>query len=371
MNILILNWRDIEHPLSGGAEISLFEQARYWIKNGAQVTWFSSSFKNAKAQEKVEGIRILRVGSHYTVHIFAFIFYLLGRFRNFDIVVDCFHFVPFFSPLYFRKTKIIALINEPAKDVWFKNIFFPVNLVGYVSEPLFFVPYRSKQFITGSDSVGKDLSKSYKIPKENIHVIHHGVTVWSSPAEIKKNKIPTVIYASTISRDKGIEDALSAIAEFRKKRKGVQFWVIGKTEDKRYFEKIKERVKKLGLWSITRFFGFVTEEKKFELLTRAWVLIHPSIREGWGLNVIEAASMGTPTVGYKVMGLVDSVIQEETGILTEVNPTALARGLERLIFDRKLYNSLSKNAVLWSKRFSWEKAGCESWDLIMQVHKQS
>src|SRR5689334_2645433 len=100
MKILILNWRDIKHPLSGGAEISLFEQAKIWTKKGAKVTWYSSSFKNSKKEEVIDGIRFVRNGSHYTVSLNFFADYLMGKFKSIDVVIDCFHFVPFFTPLF-------------------------------------------------------------------------------------------------------------------------------------------------------------------------------------------------------------------------------------------------------------------------------
>ena len=63
-----------------------------------------------------------------------------------------------------------------------------------------------------------------------------------------------------------------------------------------------------------------------ERLARAHVLVATSIREGWGLNVSEAAACGTPTIGYSVPGLVDSV-RASGGALVEPTPTALGTAL--------------------------------------------
>src|SRR5437763_577318 len=114
MKILILNWRDIKHPLGGGAEISLFEHAQYWKRQGAEVIWFSSIFYNARAEETIKGIKMIRKGSHYTVQLRGIFYYLTGRFGKTDIVIDCFHFLPFFTPLFIDSTKTIALIHEVA-----------------------------------------------------------------------------------------------------------------------------------------------------------------------------------------------------------------------------------------------------------------
>ena len=105
MNILILNWRDIKNPLAGGAEISLFEHAKYWKSKGAEILWFTSSFKGAKEKEKIDGINIIRKGSYHTVHVHAFFRYIESA-KNTDIIIDNFHFVPFFTPFYACKKNV-------------------------------------------------------------------------------------------------------------------------------------------------------------------------------------------------------------------------------------------------------------------------
>lgn len=370
MNVLILNWRDIKHPLHGGAEISLFEHAKYWAKQGTSVCWFTSSFEGGREEEEIEGIRIVRRGSHYTVHLWALFYFLKGRFRDIDIVIDSFHFIPFFTPLYLSDKKIIALINEPAKKTWFENISLPFSLIGFLLEPLFFVLYKNSHFITGSSSIAHELEKEFGIRHEYVHVIHHGVKVKRPKKNIRKEKNPTVIYISRISSDKGIEDALHAIGIVQKKIPQLKAWIVGKAQSSFYLRKIERLVLTLGLKKIVRFFGFVSEEKKFELFSQAWVLIHPSIREGWGLNVIEANAMGTPSVGYRVSGLKDSIKDKVTGILTQKNTYQdLADAVFKIIEDKHMYQKFSKNAIAWSKKFVWKKSVGESWNLIASIER--
>lgn len=63
------------------------------------------------------------------------------------------------------------------------------------------------------------------------------------------------------------------------------------------------------------FAGHVSEAEKHRLLCAAWLLLHPSAVEGWGLVVTEAATRETPTVAFDVPGLRDSVVDGETGVL--------------------------------------------------------
>ncbi len=152
MKILILNWRDPKHPFAGGAEKSVMEHAKRWKKEGADVSWFAASFDRARKEEVVDGIKIIRRGNHYTVHLYFVIYCLSGKMEEFDFIVDCFHFVPFFSPIFMKKVKRIAIVQERAGKLWFKNLIFPLSLIGYLLEPFFFKLYKNTIFLTGSES---------------------------------------------------------------------------------------------------------------------------------------------------------------------------------------------------------------------------
>jgi len=61
--------------------------------------------------------------------------------------------------------------------------------------------------------------------------------------------------------------------------------------------------------------GKVSERRKAELLSEAWVLVHTALHEGWGLVIMEAAASGTPSVAYDVPGVRDAVVDGVTGVL--------------------------------------------------------
>lgn len=364
MKILILNWRDIKHPLAGGAEVSTHEHAKRWVKEGHEIIQFSSAISGERTEEIIDGIKILRRGNHYTVHIHAMFYFLKHLQGKVDLVIDQFHFIPFFTPLYVR-TKILAFIHEIASETWFKNASFPINFIGYIFEPFFFVFYKKIHFITVSESTKKDLNK-LGIKDENIHLIHNGVNVISSFS--KKEINPTLIYLGRLAKDKGIEDAIHAFYKLQLIFKNINFWIVGKEEKEGYKNYIENILKKMGIDKKVKFWGHVSEKMKFNLLKKAWILIHPSIREGWGLTVIEAASCGTPTVAYNVSGLRDSIINGKTGVLVDnKTPEELANKINSLLNNINSYNILSRYALKWSKNFSWEESTSQSLDLIKKI----
>lgn len=361
MNILILNWRDIKHPQAGGAEISTHEYAKRWVKDRHTVTQFSSAVLGEKEKEKIDGVQIIRRGNKYTVHLHAFFYYLFYLRNSVDIVVDEFHAIPFFTPLYVRVKKI-AFIHETTEEIWFRNSSFPINILGFLFEPFFFRLYHNIPFITVSQSTKNDLIK-FGVQENKIHVIHNGVK--SMIVNARKEKSPIVIYLGRLAKDKRTHDALIAFYLVQKKIKDARFWIVGKEETKGYRKELEKTIQELKMQKKVTFFNYVSDAKKFNLLKKSWVLIHPSIKEGWGLTVIEAASQGTPTVAYDIAGLRDSIVDKKTGVLvSDKTPKQLAKNTVMVLEDKILYNTLSKNAYQWSKKFTWEDASNKSLAII-------
>lgn len=366
MNILVLSWRDPKHPMSGGAEQVMHEHMKGWISAGHKVTLFASAF-GGKKTEVLDGVTIIRQGRQILgVHLKACIWYITGKHENFDLVVDQFHGIPFFTPLYVRAKKL-AVVQEVARNVWLKNhLPSPFNwifgIVGYVTEPLYYLFYKNVPFMTGSASALKDL-ESIGISAKQITIVPHGVKL-SLPKHLpQKEKVQTIIFLGAIAKDKGIEDALKAFSILSKSG-NYQFWVVGKAGEM-YLSEVKRITDQLGLTKNTIFWGFVSEQKKFELLSKAHIMINPSAHEGWGLVNIEANSVETPVIAYPSAGLVDSVKNNESGIITkDSTPESIATEVTRVLSDQKLYKKLQKGAQKWSQQFTWPSSQKKSLDLI-------
>lgn len=373
MRVLIFSWRDPKHPLAGGAEQVMHEHMKGWLRKGHQVTLFSSRFAKSASSEILDGVTIKRSGFQYLGVQMAGCWFYLQHGGDYDLIVDQFHGIPFFTPLYVRKP-ILAVIQETARKVWFLNpLPWPLNwlvgIMGFFSEPFIFLLYKNVPFMTGSDSAKVDLAK-FGINSANITVVPHGVIVKKPHPLPKKEQLWTIVYLGVLSKDKGIEDALRCF-RILKNHGRFNFWVMGRSETTAYSEKIKRLVEKLGLENKVKFWGFVSPQQKFQLLARAHLLINPSIREGWGLVNIEANSLGTPVVAYNSLGLVDSVKDGVSGVLCQLNtPEELAREMVKIVNNHKLYQRLQQGAKSWASNFSWEASVKLSLRLIEKTAKR-
>ena len=145
----------------------------------------------------------------------------------------------------------------------------------------------------------------------------------------------------------------------KKKVPDAELWVFGDGP----LRKTLERLSGSGI----RFFGNLSSFERRELLKKCWVLIVPGLREGWGLNIIEANALGLPAVAYDVPGLRDSVKDNETGMLAEGgNIRDLAEKTIDLLTNSPFREKLRVNSLNYSKQFSWEKTANELMKLITQ-----
>lgn len=379
MKILILSWRGPGHPHAGGAEIVTHEHSKAWVKKSYEVTLITSSFEGCKKEEIIDGVKIIRLPGTNNINlqiitspISAFLWYVFKNKENFDLVIDHFHGWPFFTPLYV-KSKKLAFIHEVANEVWIHNPWkWPLNLIlafiGIISERPIFYLYKKIPFLTVSNSTKEDLIK-FDIPENLIEVINNGVII-EKVKKIKKEKNPTIAFLGAIAKDKGIEDAIKIFNVLEKLNINFRFWVIGKG-DKKYLDYLNRNLINFPKKKI-RFWGFVSEKKKFELLSRIHILINPSFKEGWGLVNIEANSMKIPVIGYNVSGTKDSIIDKKTGILVPLNDIDnFSVEVNNLINNPKMYLELRKNAYIWSKNFSWKKSTNKSLEIINKIIKNT
>lgn len=353
--ILILNWRDIRNPSSGGAEVLTHEMAKRWVLSGHRVDIFSSYFHNSKKTEEIEGVKVFRDGNPDARHLFnsvhfkALLFYIKNR-KNYDVVIDEIHGLPFFTPLYVGKKKV-ALICEVAGEIWDKNFSFPFNIIGKLIERNYFALYRDIKFLTISESTKADLIK-YGVKPQNIIVLPMGINIPENIALFPKEKSPTLIFVGRLMKAKGIEDAIEVCRLVKGKIPSIKLWIVGRG-DKKYEQELKARVDEYGLKKNIKFLGFVDQKSKFEMLSRANLLIAPSIKEGFGLTIPEAGIVRTPSVAYNVNGLRDLIINRETGILVKLNTKEMSKGVIELLEDNSLYKKVQSGVFQFSKKFNW------------------
>jgi glycosyltransferase involved in cell wall biosynthesis len=175
---------------------------------------------------------------------------------------------------------------------------------------------------------------------------------------VPKEDMTTFLYVGRMAPSKRVHDIIEAFARFRAQGRAAKLWLIGDGTS-RYLADLRRQVARLRLDGTVEFLGRVAADVKHDRMTRAHVLLMASVREGWGLSIVEANVCGTPAVVYDVPGLRDAVRNRETGFVVPPTPDSLADGMERITADTDLYQRLAQAAKLWSSSFSFDTAAQE------------
>jgi len=360
LRLLWFNWRDIKNPDAGGAEVFTHEVACRLAKKGYDVTLFTARFPNSRKREEIDGVKIVRDGGKYTVYNKARHHYRIHE-QDYDIIIDEINTRPFLTPKFVNDKPILAVFHQLAGQFWFYETFFPLNYLGYYYlEKKWLSYYRNVPVVTVSNSSKDDLNL---MGFKNIFIVPEGLNATPLLSVKEKGNSPIVVFIGRLKKAKLPDHALEAFRLIKEEMKDAKMWIIGDGY-------LRERLQNSKVKDII-FYGNVKDDIKYDLLSKAHLVLVPAVREGWGLVVTESNAMGTPAVAYNVPGLRDSIKDGITGILTKENCShALSKSALCLLNDRELLFKLSCNALAYSRQFSWENTA-QAFDNIIRNNLNS
>lgn len=361
MKILVINWRDIKNPLAGGAEVYFQEIFKRIAAAGHTVNLLCVKFPGASESETIDNIEIRRIGGANT---FNFAVYRqlkdIVEQENYDIVIDDLNKIPFFSPWYTKKPVLVMMMHLFRSSI-FKEVFFPFGAYVYLSESFIPLCYKNQLFVALSESSKKDLLK-FGIDEHRIVVVPPGTDTIKFRPDFSKKGEKLIVHVGRLKKYKSADHLILAAKLLTEKHKDFKVMILGDGDD---LPRLKELNTKLGMEEIVHFTGFIPESEKIEIYQKAAILVENSVKEGWGLIVMEANACGTPVVASKVPGLVDSVIENKTGFFYEYgNIQELAQKIEKLLNDEALRNEMGKNGIEWANQLTWDKTADKMMDAI-------
>ncbi len=169
---------------------------------------------------------------------------------------------------------------------------------------------------------------------------------------------PHALFVGRIQPLKGVDVALDAAALIAAEVPGFRFTVIGGPsgpEGEAELVRLRSRAAEPDLAGVVDFVAPVAHGDLADFYRAADVVLLPSRSESFGLVAAEAQSCGTPVVAACVGGLEYVVSHGRSGLLVEGwTPDAYARAVIHVLTDPPLAARLSKGALEWSKRFSWD-----------------
>jgi glycosyltransferase involved in cell wall biosynthesis len=195
--------------------------------------------------------------------------------------------------------------------------------------------------------------------KGRVEIVNPGVDYkikFSRSRMYKDTKRWNIITVGSIIPRKGYENLIEPIKNLKSYINKV--YIVGKIENKKYFDYLVRKIRELGLEGKFEFTGYVARELLCELYIKSELFVSTSLHEGYGMAISEALLHGLPVVATAAGAISELIQHEKTGLLVEPsNPKALEDALKKLFMHPEFADEISQNIRIWCK-------GLKDWDEV-------
>ena len=347
-SVLFVNWRDSTHPAGGGSERYVERIACGLAGRGYDVSMVCPRHANAPGDTLVDGVRYLRRGGMYTVYLWALLTIVL---RRPDVVVDVQNGMPFLARLVTRRP-VLVLVHHLHKDQW-RTSFGPVlgRLGWWIESWLAPRVYRRCPYVTVSESTRNGLI-GLGVHPARITLAPNGTDPVPPVASVRSPE-PLIVVVGRLVPHKRIEHAIDALDRLRERWPTLRLDIVGQGH---WQPRLLDYAAKRGVADRTVFHGWLDERDKHEILARGWAHLCPSVQEGWGQVVMEAAAHGVPSVAYRSAGGVcESILDCRTGLLAD-DPDEFIAGVDMLLCCRHLREAMGEQGVVHARSYDWQSS---------------
>ncbi|MGV8141874.1 MAG: glycosyltransferase family 4 protein [Candidatus Woesearchaeota archaeon] len=148
-----------------------------------------------------------------------------------------------------------------------------------------------------------------------------------------------------IEEYKGIQDIILLANDFPK----INFIIAGK--DQGYLNQLKKMIIANKVNNV-KFIGEIDEEEATAILQNAYTFMFPSRKEGWGIVLAEAMSVGVPCIAYNIPNVRTVFTNQKSGLFVN-DITEMKQALKKMIKNKKLYQAMSKNAIIEAEKYDY------------------
>lgn len=348
----------------GGKEKRLFDLSTRLVDQGYDVHIYTMKWWIGPNVIKENGYTLHSICKKYPLYhgprrsIKEGILFGLSCFRliteKWDVIdVDHMPFFPLYSTkliCFLKRKKMIATWHEVwGKDYWIKYM----GNLGYIS---FIIEKISVLLPNKIISISEHTTKKLKnelLSKKEIFTIPIGVDIKHINRVFLSAIKSDVIYVGRLLSHKNVDVLLRSIAIIKKQKSDIKCLVISDGPEKKKLEKLSAS---LELTENVKFLGFVKEiDEVYSLMKSSKVFVLPSIREGFGIVVIEANACGLPviTINHKDNASKDLIENNKNGYICNLNENDLAKSIEKVInVNDKTKTKL--DCVHSAKKYDWE-----------------
>ena len=356
--ILVLSTRDIRSKNSGGASLYIYEILRR-LSNKYEITICSGIEDELPRRERLCGMNIVRLPFRGFSRVAVPIAVLTNLFGPTDLIIDNGDVAfPWLTPLY-SHTPTLTIIYQSVREIFSRELIRPISDMATIAEPWIYKMYKRKKIVTCSQSTKTDLVE-FGLRADDITVVKPGIRdSFLSSKSTPKFENPTVVCVSRFQKYKGIDYLIRAMKFVLQEVPSAELIIAGSGDETNIERQLSGTDYSPSVKVINRRSNQWDDEKR-ELFAKAHLSVVPSIREGYGIVVIEANACGTPVIGWNVPGLRDSILDGKTGVLVPFGDVEkLGKQIALYLKDFTAREKMSTAAVEWAREHSWDRSSSE------------
>jgi glycosyltransferase involved in cell wall biosynthesis len=346
--VLLVNWRDTRHPEGGGSERYVERMAEGLARRGYDVTIQCAAHDAAPRDEVVAGVRFRRRGGRLTVYGWALLAIVTVRP---DVVVDVQNGMPFFSRLVAR-CPVLVLVHHVHREQW-RAVLGPVlgRIGWFVESRLAPWLYRKCRYLTVSEVTRAELD-GLGVAAARTTVVHNGLDPVPRTRAAKDSE-PTLVLVGRLVPHKQVEHAIDVVARLATRWPKLRLEVVGQGW---WLDNLRRHAELRDVQDRVTLHGWVDERDKHEIIARSWLHVCPSVKEGWGVAIMEAAAHGVPSIAYRAAGgVAESIVDGSTGLLAG-DFDDFVRKVDRLLGAAALRAEMGAASQAWAAEFEWERS---------------
>ena len=231
---------------------------------------------------------------------------------------------------------------------------------------------KCEKIVTISEIEKANIVKILGLGNDSVTVVHNGVSgrfgTRSSSEIVQQIKsqwnleADFFLFLGNVEPRKNVFNTVSAFVLFAEKYGEVKLVVTGLNST--FVENILSKIGKKALLNRFVITGFVPENVLHTLYAEAKVFLYPSLREGFGLPILEAMAFGTPVVTSNVSSMPE-VAGEAAFLVNPFSVESIAQGMETAYENERLRQE--KIGLGYSRlgMFTWQKTAEQMMNLYL------
>lgn len=320
--------------VNGGAEQVMIDYSRIFRDLGHEVTAIIRHDAPYKSELESLGIKVKTVFNKFGYGDFLAIYQIRKILKENDCDI-----------VFSHAPKAASLAHYAIKTVRNKKIFqFALNHGMNVKRSIkadFSLSINRAMFYKTID-LGRNETNSFIVP--NAIDLSDQITD-SKAVDFANQKTITIGAIARFVEAKGIDYLVRAIKELQNEKQKFVLKLAGSGEEE---DNLKQLVKNLGIENEVEFIGWIDDKKSFFQSFDIFCL--PSLKEPFGLVILEAMKYQKPVISTKCHGPTEILRHEKDGILFDIEPleslpNRIAQATLQLSKNNDLANSLIKNAT--------------------------